>query len=292
MYRENVLNPVKTNHRRVIVFLLCATAVAVLHRSEIFAHGTSHELIEAASREIASRPDDAPLYLRRANLHLEHGDWRACLLDVDEAERRQTQDLGAGFVRARAQVAGGFFAEAKVALEKFLAAHPQHVAARMERARVFGALGKKAEAAEEFLRAISHMPQPEPDQVFELSALLCAAGREADALAAIDRALKATPGVPSLVECGVKIEMSLGHFDGALRRIEGAIGAARIKEPLMARRAAVLAQAGRIVEAIAAWRELRARLAVLPAAERDSHAMSALSERTRHAIGALTSLHP
>ena len=292
MYRENVLIAHKTNHRRVIVSLLCATAVAALHRPEVFAHGTSHELIEAATREIASRPDDAPLYLRRANLHLEHGDWCACLLDVDEAERRQTQDLGAALVRARAQAAGGFFTDANASLDKFLAVHPAHAAAIIQRARVFGALGKKAEAAEEFVRAMSHVSQPEPDQVFELAALLCAAGREADAVAAIDRALKMTPGVPSLVECGVKIEMGLGHFDAALRRIEEAIRATRIKEPLMARRAAVLAQAGRIGESLAAWRELHARLAVLPAAERDSHAMSALSQRTRHAIGALTALHP
>ena len=264
----------------------------MLHRAEIFAHGTSHEMIESVSREIASRPDDAPPYLRRANLHLEHGDWRACLIDADEAERRQMQDLGADFVRARAQAAGGFFAEAMVSLDKFLSAHPQHAVAIMERARVFGALGKKAEAAEEFVRAMSHVSQPEPDQVFELAALLCAAGREADALAAIDRALKMTPGVPSLLECGVKIEMGLGNFDGALRRIAEAISVATIREPLMARRAAVLAQAGRIAESLEAWRELQARIAALPAAQRESHAMSSLSERARHAIGALTALHP
>ncbi|MEO6740316.1 MAG: hypothetical protein ABIP20_08690 [Chthoniobacteraceae bacterium] len=266
--------------------------MAVLHRSEIFAHGSTHEMIESATREIASRPDHAPLYLRRANLYLEHGDWRVCLLDVDEAERRQTQDLGAGFVRARAQAAGGFFAEAKVTLDKFLAAHPLHVAAIMGRARVLSALGKKAEAAEEFVRAMSHAQEPEPDQIFELAALLCAAGREADALAAIDRALKATPGVPSLVECGVKIEIGRGNSDGALRRLAEALSAATIKEPLMARRASVLAQAGRIAESLAAWRELQVRVAALPSAQRDSHAMASLSVRALHAIGALTALHP
>ena len=292
MYRENVLILHKTNHQCVIVFLLCATAVAALHRAEVFAHGTSHERIESATLAIASRPDDAPLYLRRAVLHLEHGDWRACLLDADEAERRQTQDLGTGLVRARALSAGGFFTEAMVSLDKFLSAHPRHAAAMMERARVFAALGKKAEAAEEFARAMSHVSQPEPDQVFELAALLCSAGSDADALAVIDRALKVTPGVPSLVECGVKIEIGLGNFDGALRRIAEAISVATIREPLMARRAAVLAQAGRIAESLAAWRELQVRLAVMPAAQRESHAMSSLSERARHAIGALTALHP
>lgn len=292
MYDHAGLIPPKTILRRLIVAFVCATAFAVLHRAEIFAHGTSHELIEAVTREIASHPDDASLYLRRGILQLDHGDWRACLLDVEETERRQMQDLGAGLVRARAQAAGGFFAEAQAALDKFLAVHPEHSAALVERARVSRALGKKAEAADEFVRAMAHVAQPEPDQIFELAALLCTAGREVDALAAIDRALKRTPGVPSLVECGVKIEMRLGHFEGALRRLGEAMAVTRIKEPLMARRAAVLAQAGRIGESLAAWRELQTRLAALPAAERDSHAMSSLSERTHHAIGALTSLHP
>lgn len=292
MYRENVLIPRKTNSRRVLVFLLCAAVQALLQRAETFAHGTSHEMIDSATRAISSCPGDASLYLRRAVLHLEHGDWRACLLDVDEVERLQTREVDAGFVRARALAAGGNFPEAMAVLDKFLAAHPAHAAALMERARLFGALGRRAEAAEEFTRAMSHVPQPEPDQVFELAALLCTAGREADALRAIDRALEATPGVPSLVECGVKIEMGLGHFDAALRRIEEAIRAAGVKEPLMARRASVLAQAGRTGESVAAWRELQARLAALPAAECGSHAMSSLLERTRHAIGALTSLHP
>lgn len=292
MYRASALIPLKTRRRRLVISILSATAIVALHRSELFAHGASHELIESASREIAARPDDAPLYLRRAVLHLEHGDWRACLLDVGEAERRQTQDIGADFVRARALSAGACFAEAKVALDRFIAAHPEHAPAILERARVLRALGKTEQAAEEFARAMTRIPRPEPDQVFELAAFLCAAGREAEALAAIDQALKVTPGVPSLIECAVKIEMDRKNFDAALRRIEEAIRSVKTKEPLMARRAAVLAQAGRITESLAAWRELQVRLAALPGAERESHAMASLLKRTRHAIGALTSLHP
>ena len=255
-------------------------------------HGTSHELIDAATRAIAEKPEDAARYLRRAKLHLEHGDLNACLSDVAEAERRQGQEIGAALVRGRAFAAGGRFEEAREVLDRIIETHPDHAGALMDRARVLRALGKKEEAAEEFARAMSRVPQPEPDQVFELAAFLCVAGREAEALAAIDKALKATPGVPSLVECAVKIEMDRKNFDAALRRIDDAIRAVKTKEPLMARRAAVLAQAGRIAESLAAWKELQMRLAALAGAERESHAMASLSERTRHAIGALTSLHP
>lgn len=292
MYRGLALTPLKTRQRCLMNWILYATVAFALPQSEVFAHGTSHELIESASREIALEPDDASLYLRRAVLHLDHGDWRACLLDVDEAERRQTHEDGAGLLRARALSAGSRFEEANITLEKVLAARPEYAPAKMEYARVLRVLGRKEQAADEFARAIAHVLRPEPDQVFELAAFLCAVGREADALVAIDKALQTTPGVPWLVECAVKIEMDRRNYDGALRRIEEAILAVKIKEPLMARRASVLAQSGRFPESLSAWKDLQARLAALPDAERESHAMASLSERTRHAIGALTSLHP
>ena len=90
----------------------------------------------------------------------------------------------------------------------------------------------------------------------------------------------------------MRIETGLGNYDGALRRIGDAMQTAKVKEPLMARRAGLLAQAGRISESIAAWRELQARVAAMPEAERGSHAMSSLAVRTRQALAALSSAQP
>lgn len=291
-YRGSGLNPRRTRTLFHVASLLCAAIVSLLPGASALAHGTSHERIEAATRALAEKPGDAALYLQRANLHLEHGDLKACLLDVDEAERRQAQDIGAGLLRARAFAACGRFADAKAVLDVFLKTHPDHAAALMQRARALGALERNAEAADDFVRAMSLMSQPEPDHVFEVADLLCRAGRAPEALAAIDRALKATPGVPSFVERAVKIETVLGNYEGALRRIGEAMQGAQVKEPLMARRAALLAQAGRIADSIAAWRELQARLAAMPPAERDSHAMSTLAVRIRRALAALSGAQP
>ncbi len=276
---------------RIVAPLLVAAIVALLP-AVLHAHGTSHELIDAVTREIAARPDDAALYLRRAFLHLEHGDWHACLLDADEAERRQKEDIGVGLMRGRALAAGGRYAEAKVVLDGFVASHPGHPNALMERARVQAALGQPADAANDFVLAISHVARPEPDQVFELADFLQRAGRPNDALAAINTALKLTPGLPALLERAVQIEMECGRPDAALRRVDEAIRAAKIKEPLLAKRAALLARAGRIQDSTAAWKELQARIAAMPALERASHAMSRLLEQSRHAVESLASLPP
>jgi hypothetical protein len=57
----------------------------------------------------------------------------------------------------------------------------------------------------------------------------------------------------------------------------------------MARRAAVLAQAGRIEESQAAWKELEKHLASLPDQERTSRAMTNLAEEARQALASLES---
>jgi hypothetical protein len=60
----------------------------------------------------------------------------------------------------------------------------------------------------------------------------------------------------------------------------------------MARRASVLAQAGRIEESRTAWQALVDHLAALPNLERGSHALSKLAEEARQALASLASLAP
>jgi hypothetical protein len=86
------------------------------------------------------------------------------------------------------------------------------------------------------------------------------------------------------------LELSMKNFDTALRQIEDAQKDAPRPEPWMARRAAVLKQAGRIEESRAAWKALAQHLASLPERERTSNAMSKLTEETHHALLALKSL--
>lgn len=291
-YRLCGLIPPKTTYRHGFLGSLCATACSLMLPTSAFAHGTDHELIEAASREIAAHPDEASRYLRRAFLQLEHGDWKACVLDVQEAERRQPPGLEAGLLRSRALATGGLLVEAKAALDPLVAAYPESAAARWQRARVLGALGQPVEAAEEFGRALALVPEPEPEQVFEFVDLLSRANRRADALAAIDQALGRMSGLQSLVDRAVEIELALGRPDAALRRMDAVIAAANMKEPLLAKRASLLARAGRTQESLAEWRELQKRIVALPLLERGTAAMSRLLEQAHRAAESLANLPP
>lgn len=289
-YRLGGLNPPKTIFPPALLPRLSACAwLLLLPVAAGWAHGSDHELIAEASRAIAAQPDDATRYLHRAFLQLEHGDWKAAVLDAGEAERRRPGDADAALLRGRSLQAGGMLAEARAVLDRLAAAHPESAAVGGQRARVLAALGETNAAADEYARALALVPRPEPDQLFELTDLLARAGRHAEALAALDRSMVQTGALPVLVDRAVELEMTLGRPEAALRRMDAVIVAARVPEPLLAKRAALLARAGRTPESLAAWQELQQRLLALPEPRRSTAAMLRLLEQARQATGALAS---
>lgn len=251
-------------------------------------HGTYHELVTALDAEISAHPDDAALYTRRAFIHLEHGDWQACLIDAERAERCAAATPSIILLRGRALAAGGQHQAALGVFSDHLKCHPSDAAVLMERARTRSALKQHAEAADDFSAAMRQIAKPEPDAVYEHVALLCAVGRKADALAVLDAALLKAPALTTLVNRAVALELELGKPVAAASRVASLIPDARIKEPLMAKHAALLAQAGATEESLSVWRALQSRLAAMPPLQRGSHAMSKLAGQAANAIAALT----
>lgn len=267
--------------RQCLLFLALLATVA-------HGHGTYHELVKGLDAEITARPNDAALYSRRAFIHLEHGDWQACLIDAERAGRCAATTPAIILLRGRALAAGGKHEAALTVLGDHLKTHPLDAAALMERARVRGALKLQEEAADDFSLAMRQIGKPEPDAVYEHVSLLCAAGRKTAALAVLDAALARSPGLISLVDRAVALELELGKPAAAASRIAALIPDAKIKEPLMAKHAALLAQAGDTEKSLAVWRALQSRIAAMPPQQRGSHAMSKLAEQAAFAISALT----
>lgn len=251
---------------RCLLCLGLAAAVACGHEDE-------GKTIARLSDEIAAKPADGSLFIRRAALHLERGDWQACLVDLERAER--TGKGGLAVLRARALMEGRHY-EYAIAVVRPVA---DDAMAAILMARAEAALGRVAEAAEDYHQAMKRLPNPEPDHFLEGADLLCRAGRSHDALALLDRA----PQTIVIVERAMQLEAP----DAALKRLEALIEASQIKEPLLAKKAVFLAQNGREAESAAVWRTLANRLTRLPTQARESHAMSKLAQQAHHALAAL-----
>ena len=237
------------------------------------AHEAEAKTLTRLIAAIAAQPQDAALWVRRAALRLEMRDWQACLVDLERAERLGAEDLE--LLRARALVQGERFEYALAVLRPM----EQHAGALRLRAQTQAALHHFEEAAVDAEKALQLTPQPEPDDFLESAEFLCLAGREDDALAMLDRA----PQLPVIVERAMRLEKPAS----ALRRLESLISSAAVPEPLLARKAVLLAQNGREADSVTVWKQITQRIAAMPPQARGSHAMSKLTLQAHQALEAL-----
>ena len=260
------------------VFLIGFTPVLLC------AHGTHGQLMGVVNQKLESSPTDANLWVQRGILNLDHEDAAQAIEDLEKAERLAPGKLPTFWLKGRAMELSGKLAEARAALDVHLMRCPDHAAGYTSRARVLVKLGARNEALADYRTALVKSPDAEPDLVHEAAVALNVSGHRDEALTVLDAGLKRLGETPSLALKALEIEVTAGRYDAALARVEAHQKSAPRAEPWMAKRAELLAQAGRLAESRAAWLALVVHLANLPNPERGSHAMSLLAEQARYAL--------
>jgi len=269
---------VTTVGRRAIAALALAVATIAL------AHGPLQEQIDAVTAQIEQDPSAARLYLRRGELHRIHEDWDAALADYDRAAALAPADDTIDFLRGRALLEAGSPAPARVALDRYLARHPEHAQALITRARTLAALGQFRAAAADYTRAIERLPRPDPDYYLERARTELAAREITRALAGLDAGMARLGPVPALQMFAIELELKRGRVDAALLRLDKVAAQSPRKETSLARRGEILMQAGRRNEARAAYAAALAAIEALPASPRQTKAIVDLEGRVRSAL--------
>ena len=253
------------------------------------AHGTFDARMAELDGRLALKPNDPALHFTRAELYCEHEQPAEALAEITLVETLGVGDLPVDYLRGMCLRLAGKPAEALTSLNRYVTAHPENAPARLQRARVQIALGDMPAGLDDYRAALRLSVRPEPDLVQETADTLVAAGKIAEAVQVLDNGLAVLGPVPSLMLRAVDVETATGRFDDALTRVAALQKIAPRPEPWMARRAAILTQAGRIDEARAAWTALISHLAALPNLERGSHSFSLLAEQARQALARLNS---
>ena len=262
--------------------LLVALLVALpLHA---IAHGPIDERIAAATLEIARDPGNAQLYVRRAELHRVHEDWEPALADYARAAARAPGDTAIGFLRGRALQEAGRPGQAKAVLDLFLAQDPDHAEALVARARALFALRLWSASASDYTHAIMRTPRADPDLYLERARAEAADRRIERALAGIDAGIARLGPVPALQLYAMELEIRRGGIDAALVRLDAIAAQSPRKEVWLARRGAILMQAGRREEARSAYVEAMAAIEALPPSMRQTRAMIDLAGRVNNAL--------
>lgn len=253
-------------------------------------HGTHAERVEHYSAKLQCDPSDVNARHELALAYVEIGDWQLALSELRIAERLNKPDSGLDFsvTRARALVIGGRIEAARVVLDVFLQKSPDHAAALFVRARILDTLKKPEQSLADYRKALEFTVNPEPDFFLEMADKLVAQHCNDEAIALIQKSIGMKGQVPSLVLKAMALEIAAGRYDDALRRLDSMATLMPRPEPWMAKRASVLAQAGRLDESKNEWLALLDRIRAMPNLERGSVAMGALAKEANQAICALS----
>ena len=251
------------------------------------AHGAHSFLMLRVDERLAREPENADLWFQRAVLEFEHEDWNSAATDFAKVEQYAPGKFPVLWWQGRVLDNQGKPAEAKIALDAFLAATPDHSGALTSRGRVFAKLGDNDASLADFRAALARCPDPQPDLILEVAEALADHGFARESVTVLEAGIMRLGPVPSLQLKILDVEVDAGEYAAALARLGAMQASASRPEPWMEKRASILAEAGRIDESRAAWRSLISHLNSLPASERDSHAMIHFSERAHQALLAL-----
>ena len=270
--------------------LALGVLLLVLAAASAFGHGGYHERIAELTAETKKNPSNPMLHFALANLHGQHGDLKLALQNADRVEAIAPGKFLTDLLRGQAWLVAGEFARAKEALDRQLVSHPESAQAWLLRARAQQKMGQDTASLADYREALKRTASPDPDLVQEAAGALAAHGEQKEAAQVLTTGIEKLGKIPSLVLRALDLEIAMKDFDAALRRVEEARQTAPRPEPWMARRAEVLAKAGRIEESRAAWEAFQKHLDNLPERERNSNAMKKLKNESRQALTSLQSI--
>jgi tetratricopeptide (TPR) repeat protein len=274
-----------------IHFRLCLAVLAfwcwAMPAAPLLAHGTHSQLLADVDAKLRESPADGRLWYRRACLLVEHEDWEQALSDLERAEKLLPGELPTSLMRGRAMELAGRLPDAKSALDQHIARFPEDGRGYAARAGVLWKLDHREPSLADYRLALKTVRDPQPDLYQDTAVAMAAAGLADEALGVLEAGIKKLGGIPALVNRALEIETSTGRYDDALARVEEIRKSSLRQESWMARRASLLAQAGRLDESRAAWQALLAHIANLPNLERGTRPMQILTEQAQAAIVAL-----
>lgn len=233
--------------------------------------------------KLKDAPDDPALHHRLAAAHVEHGDWKEALVELERVRRLAPDVYHLGYLSGRALAAGGMLDAALAELDDFLATKPTDQPALCERARVMLNVGRVEEALSDYRNALRQGAAPE--LYVETAQAFRKHGRVEEAAEIANRGAQETTQDPEVLSCAVDCAVAAGRVDEAVAHAETLRKAWPRPEPWMQRKAEILAAAGRSMEARVAWQELHDHIMALPNLDRAQPFLAVMLEHSRAALG-------
>ena len=221
----------------------------ILFSPEISAHDGLHEQIIAVTEEIKKDPNNAALYLKRAELYRLHAEWKKSGTDFYKAEKLDANLAVVNLGRGKLWLDAKQFAKAKLALEKFLAKEPESFEGVLTMARISAKLKQTETSVKYFTKAIAISPPDSAEIYLERAETLVSANKIDEALRGLDEGIEKFDGLVTLQTAAIDLEVKRKNHDAALVRLDKLAATMPRQESFFLRRGEILLQAERKCEA-------------------------------------------
>jgi len=268
--------------------ILAALLAASLALSDSAAHPMLDTQLARAEAAVAAAPADGRAWHRLGQIHRYRREWAQAETAFARAAAfpgvPATLDLDLGRMRLEA----GRADDALFPLGRYVAAHPEDPEGWEARGRALEKMARPAQAAAAYATALSRSASTRPalpDTYLHWARAAEAGGTPVpEILAGLDAGTARLQGAIALRIEAIDLAERHGRMDDALARLTALEAGAHRKETWAARRARLLAGAGRTEEARAAWGTVLAALDALSPSRQGTQTLQAL--RAEAAAGA------
>lgn len=272
---------------------LIFVAFVIIKTSNSFAHGDLHERIANVTQEINRSNDPVDLYVRRAELHCQHRDWTEARSDFARARDFIPKLKLLDFYEGRMEYKAKRPSVAIALLDRQLRAIPDHLSARLFRARAEVQAHRLPDAIRDYDEILDRMEHPSPDYYVERArAQVANKVGVKKILDGIDHGVERLGPIVTLQVLALELEMQHQRWAAALRRIDRTLPTLPLQSTWLMHRGEVLVYLGRTKEARTAYLRALQQMEAIPAARRQSRMFLSLTEKAQAALAQLSGEQP
>ncbi len=204
----------------------CATAACALFllllipAPNLMAHPGVEDRIHLLSEDIVASPNNQYLYVQRGLAYSNNAQPQLALADIKTAETLG-DPLDVAFARGILLYRAGDFTAARVYFDRYLQAHPRHLASLEYRARMLRDAGVNAAALADFQQIFALKATPDPGYYISAARIMVALPEYGidGAIALLDKRMDQVGVLSSLQRYAIELETDRQHYDAAITRM-------------------------------------------------------------------------